>query len=75
MLSEAEDILFEPTSKLFQLFWEKVENPDLWNRDNKIFIPKLGKPHYYSAKSYRPISLASVIGEMFEHIINRRLIW
>ena len=40
MLSEAEHILLEPASKLFQLCWKKGEHPDLWNRDNKIFIPK-----------------------------------
>ena len=53
----------------------KGENADLWNRDNKIFIPKPFKPHYNSAKSYRPISLTSIIGKRFQHIINRRFFW
>ena len=74
MVYEAEDALIEPTTKLFQLCWENGVNPSLWNKDNKIYIPKPGKDNYNHPKSYRPISLTSVVGKMFERIINMRLI-
>ena len=75
MLSEADDTLLEPTTKLFQLCWENGVNPQLWNRDNKIYIPKPGKDNYNIPKFYRPISLTSVVGKMMERIVNQRLVW
>ena len=75
MLSEEEDTLLEPTTKLFQLCWENGVNPQLWNRDNKIYLPKPGKDDYNIPKSYRPNSLTSVVGKMMERIVNQRLVW
>ena len=75
MLIEAEEQLIEPTTKLFHLCWENGHNPSLWNKDNKIYIPKPGKENYNLPKSDRPISLRSVTRKMLEWIINTRLIW
>ena len=75
MLTEAEEQLIEPTTKLFQLCWENSHNPSLWSKDNKIYIPKPVKESYNLPKYYRPISLTSVTGKMREQIINSRLIW
>ena len=51
MLIEAEEQLIEPTTKLFQLCWENGHNTSLWNKDNKIYIPKPGKESYNLPKS------------------------
>ena len=40
-----------------------------------MVIPKPGKTNYNTARSYRPITLESVIGKVMERAICNRLIW
>ena len=59
---------------IFQVFWERAEFPNIFKLSNIIYTPKANKDDYNNEKSYRPISLTSVIGKVFERIIARRLI-
>ena len=45
----------------------------LWNASNIVFLKKEGKKSYDKAGSYRPISLSSYIGKLFERILASRL--
>ena len=38
-------------------------------------LPKPGKSNYNTVRSYRPITLESVIGKVMERVINKRLVW
>ena len=49
--------------------------PDDFLLDHKIVIPKPFKDHYHSCKSYRPVTLESIIGKTFIRIIHNRLQW
>jgi ribonuclease HI len=45
--------------------------PISWQRVKVVFIPKLGKDDYTSPKSFRPISLSSVLLKGLERLIER----
>jgi hypothetical protein len=45
----------------------------LWNASNIVFLKKEGKKSYDKVGSYRPISLSSYIGKLFERILANRL--
>ena len=45
----------------------------LWNISNVAFIKKAGKSSYLKAGSYRPISISSYFGKLFEKVIDSRL--
>lgn len=47
--------------------------PDMWQRVRVIFIPKPGKEDYTSPKSFRPISLTSVLLKGLERLIDRHI--
>ena len=44
-----------------------------WQKSKVIFTRKAGKSDYTKAGSYRPITLSSYIGKMFERILETRL--
>ena len=44
-----------------------------WNSSRVIFIKKPGKSNYAFSSSYRPKTLSSHVGKLFERMINRRL--
>lgn len=46
--------------------------PSVWKKAEVILIPKSGKPTQL-ASSYRPISLLSIIGKLFERLYLKRL--
>ena len=45
----------------------------LWNLSNVVFMKKEGKPNYMKAGAYRPISISSYVGKLFERIIEKRM--
>lgn len=45
----------------------------IWNEAKVIFLKKDGKPSYSKPGSYRPISISSYIGKLFERILASRL--
>ena len=56
---------------LFNLCWTKSIWP--WGTSKIIFIKKAGKSAHDIASSFRPISITSHIGKLFERMIERRL--
>jgi hypothetical protein len=68
-----------PTNKLYVLHLFNIPYvndfvPDIWKKAIVIPFLKSGKPAD-SASSYRPISLTSCLGKLFERIITNRLSW
>ena len=60
---------------LFQKSWENGVLPDAFKLDPKIILPKQGKTDYNTVRSYRPITLESVIGKIMERVLCNRLVW
>ena len=60
---------------IFQKSWLKGVLPEAFKLDPKVMLPKPGKTDYNVTKSYRPITLESVIGKIMERVISNRLIW
>ena len=46
----------------------------IWDTSNIVFLKKPDKPNYLKPGAYRPITLSSYIGKLFEHIIEKRLL-
>ena len=44
-----------------------------WKVSRVIFIKKPGKATYTSSSSYRPLTISSQVGKLFERMLNRRL--
>ena len=44
-----------------------------WKTSKVIFIKKAGKANYTSSSSYRPLTISSHVGKLFERILNKRL--
>ena len=49
--------------------------PKAWKISTILPIPKPGRDDYTQTKNYRPISLLSCVGKLFERVLGRRLIW
>ncbi len=62
-------------TNVFQLLWAEGCVPKVYKRDNRVYIPKPGKPNYHTEKSYRSLSLNAIIGKVFERIVTLRFIW
>ena len=57
--------------KLFNSCWYESTWP--WNSSRVIFIKKPGKSNYEFSSIYRPITVSSHVGKLFEIMINRKL--
>ena len=60
--------------RLFNLMYLNDFVPDSWKRAIVIPLLKPGKPAD-KATSYRPISLTSCLGKLFERLLTHRLNW
>lgn len=49
--------------------------PEEFKLDPKVMLPKPGKSDYNTVRSYRQITLESVIGKVMERVICSRLVW
>lgn len=49
--------------------------PDSFKLDPKVMLSKPRKDSYNTVRSYRPITLESVIGKIFERVIKVKLVW
>ena len=60
-------------AQLYQTCWECSYFPEVWKNAIVTLIPKTGKDHTLP-KNYRPISLLSALGKVFERLINSELV-
>jgi hypothetical protein len=59
--------------RLFTALFDDGTHPVEWKTAHCVVIPKPGKGSYTAASSYRPISLLSCFGKVFEAIAAKRL--
>ena len=74
MLQKAKEEVILPLHTLLQCSWSQGHIPKAWKEDNRMYIPKPGKDTYHKTKSYRSLSLSSVIGKLQERIKCNRLL-
>ena len=67
------EILKFPLANLFNRCLEIGYFSILWKKGKVVIVPKSGKTDFTNVKSYRPITLLSIIGKGFERIILERL--
>jgi hypothetical protein len=60
--------------RLFSTLFDTSTHPEEWKTARCVVIPNPGKKSYTTAGSYRPISLLSCFGKVFEVIAARRLV-
>jgi ribonuclease HI len=60
--------------RLFTALFDTSTHPVEWKTAHCVVIPKPGKGSYTTASSYRPISLLSCFGKVFEAVAARRLV-
>jgi ribonuclease HI len=60
--------------RLFTALFDTSTHPVEWKTAHCVVIPKPGKGSYTTANSYRPISLLSCFGKVFEAVAARRLV-
>ncbi len=53
--------------------WKQGVVPEVWKDETRIYIPKPDKSTYNVAKSYRSLSLTSILGKIYERIAVSRL--
>ena len=57
----------------FQANWQNGHLPTHWREDNKICIPKPGKPAYNTPKAYRTLSLGNRDDKLYQRVHTNRL--
>ena len=57
----------------FNTCWVEGTYPEIWKQEHRIYLPKPHKATYNIPKSYRSITLVSIIGKLYERIGNSRL--
>ena len=69
LIEHSGETLTKTISLLMQASYSIGYIPEEWKRENKIYIQKLEKTNYHQANSYRPLSLLSTLGKIYERII------
>uniref|UniRef100_A0A7M4ES60 Reverse transcriptase domain-containing protein n=1 Tax=Crocodylus porosus TaxID=8502 RepID=A0A7M4ES60_CROPO len=67
VLRELAGIIAEPLARLFEDSWYSGQVPEDWKRANVVPIFKKGRKE--EPGNYRPVSLTSILGKVFEKII------
>ena len=61
-----------------KLIWNKAWDNGYfikeWKLENRVVIPKPGKPDYHDCEAYRTVSVTSCLGKRFECVTSRRLL-
>ena len=74
VIPNCENLLAPLLLKIFRAACQLEYFPSSWKKAKVIFIQKPNSPPS-EAKSFRPISLLSVIAKLFERILSERLWW
>ena len=69
MLKKNWEALARALHYLFHKSWAEGILPDAFETDPKIMLPKQGKANCNTVRSYRPITLESVIGKVIERVV------
>ena len=75
MLKKGGEAVAKGLHYIFQKSWSLAVLPRAFTQDAKVMLPKPGKKDYNTVRSYRPITLESVIGKVMERVITHRLVW
>ena len=75
MLKKGKESVAKGLHYIFQKCWTTGVLPEVFKQDAKVMLPKPGKTNYNTVRSYRPITLESVVGKVMERVITRRLVW
>lgn len=70
LLQKGEAVLIPSLKKIFKASLRLNYIPSKWRLVRVIFIPKAGKRDRTNPKSYRPISLSSVLLKTMEKVLN-----
>jgi ribonuclease HI len=73
LLQKGLDLILHRLQELFRQSLRLGYIPKCWRGTLVAFIPKIGKPSYEQAKSYRPISLMSFVLKTLEKLIDRNM--
>ena len=74
MLTKAEGAASISLQFLYNSCWKDGSIPSAWKMDNRIYMPKPGKPDYNIPKAYRPLSLNRSVGKLYEDIVCARFV-
>lgn len=72
LLKQLPNLALKKLADIFNAALELRHVPSAWKKAEVILIPKSGKPPAL-ASSYRPISLLSIVGKLFERLFLKRL--
>jgi len=72
MLKSGQSLLVKPLTKIFNLVLNSGQYPKEWSKGRIISIHKKGDPNIPA--NYRGITISSVIGKLFNSILNIRLL-
>ena len=75
MLKKGGEAVAKGLHYIFQKSWSLAVLPRAFTQDAKVMLPNPGKKDYNTVRSYRPITLESVIGKVMERVITHRLVW
>ena len=71
MIKHGQDSLIRPLLKLFNLVLNSGYYPHEWSKGRIVSLHKKGDPTL--ASNYRGITISSVVGKLFNYILNNRL--
>ena len=74
MLKKGEESVAKGLHYIFQKCWTTGVHPEVFKQDSKVMLPKPGKTNYNTVRSYRPITLESVVGKVMERVM-LKLVW
>ena len=66
MIKKRGEYLVKAIHYIIQKSWSTI--PDSFKLDPKVMLPNPGKDNYTSVRSFRPITLESVLGKVFETV-------